>query len=446
MTSKVSFYVPCFNAAKTIGPCLEAVFKQEYPVAEVIVVDDGSTDESAAIASRYPVKLLSHAHNLGLAAARNTAIKNAKGDFIASVDADCCAQSDWLEILMRRLDSSCIYAAGGRLIENKPKTIFDEWRLLRMKQNWEDEPPSFLFGSNTVFRKETLFDIGLYNEKYSTNYEDVDICNRLKERGYIFTYEPKAIARHLKNDTICSLMDSYWGWNIGYYQKKMYYLNFDNFIYKIKDNIGLANRYIEEDMASGRYRMLYLDFLLCLHHSLRDFEYFISCVSFKGRSLQCHDSLSCWLSLLDLSFFYHFNSSVNELPTFIPKENAFLQNYFALSLILGKSISEKFRGNNFQYVLYKHLFLSICGLSDQHLLRRVLNLIESRGDWDGLFIKSQPNLNALFLENITLNFRQWLEVLVSRYPEIIRLLEVSAQEADGPYIFYKKENRNNENR
>ena len=137
---------------------------------------------------------------------------------------------------------------------------------------------------------------------------------------------------------------------------------------------------------------------------------------------------------------------MNELPTFIPKENAFLQNYFALSLILGKSISEKFRGNNFQYVLYKHLFLSICGLSDQHLLRRVLNLIESRGDWDGLFIKSQPNLNALFLENITLNFRQWLEVLVSRYPEIIRLLEVSAQEADGPYIFYKKENRNNENR
>ena len=120
MTSKVSFYVPCFNAAKTIGPCLEAVFKQEYPVAEVIVVDDGSTDESAAIASRYPVKLLSHAHNLGLAAARNTAIKNAKGDFIASVDADCCSQSNWLWLLMQKFDDSRVAATGGPLIEGRP--------------------------------------------------------------------------------------------------------------------------------------------------------------------------------------------------------------------------------------------------------------------------------------------------------------------------------------
>ena len=109
-----------------------------------------------------------------------------------------------------------------------------------------------------------------------SNYEDVDICERLKKKGYNLIYEPKAIVDHIKSDDLCSVLNTYWKWNIGYYKKKKYYANQKILNFKIKDNIGLAHRYIEEDIASKNYQLLYLDFLLTLHHSLRDFEYFIS--------------------------------------------------------------------------------------------------------------------------------------------------------------------------
>jgi GT2 family glycosyltransferase len=178
---------------------------------------------------------------------------------------------------MERFDSSRIVGVGGKLLETYTSSVFDLWRSVHMKQYWEDREvtPPFLFGSNVVFRREALINIGLYNEAYKNNYEDVDICNRLKEKGYVLIYEPKAIAHHLRTDDICSILNSYWEWNSAYYQKKGYYSNSENFISKLQDNLGLANRYIEEDIAFERYQLLYLDFLLAIHHSLKDFEYFI---------------------------------------------------------------------------------------------------------------------------------------------------------------------------
>ena len=231
---EVSLYIPCFNAAETIHLCLEAVFKQKYPLKGVLVVDDGSTDETVDIAAKYPVKIIRHKKNNGLAIARNTAIKNIKTGFIASLDADCQPESDWLKNLMKRFSSAKIVGVGGKLLETYASSVFDLWRSVHMKQYWEDKNtmPPFLFGSNTIFRKKALMDIGLYNENYKNNYEDVDICGRFKKAGYTLIYEPKAIAHHLKNDNICSILDTYWRWNLGYYQKKRYYSNQKRFIFK----------------------------------------------------------------------------------------------------------------------------------------------------------------------------------------------------------------------
>lgn len=311
---KVGLYIPCFNAEETIQSCLEAVFKQAYPIKEVVVVDDGSTDRTIEIVSKYPVKIIRHTNNKGLAFARNTAIKNINTEFIASLDADCLPDSDWLKQLMKRFDSPKIAGVGGRLLEIYSSSVFDLWRAVHMKQYWGDKEtnPPFLFGSNTIFRKKALINIGFYNENYKNNYEDVDISNRLKKTGYVLLYEPKAIAHHLRNDDICSILNSYWRWNSGYYQKKRYYSNLKSFVFKVKDNIGLANRYIEEDIVSKRYQLLYLDFLLALHHSLRDFEYFISQNNQKNLYITDSSLSYFWLALLDLTFFYHLNSKKKE--------------------------------------------------------------------------------------------------------------------------------------
>lgn len=424
---KAGLYIPCFNAEKTIQLCLEAVFRQTYPVEEVIVVDDGSTDNSIKIASAYPVKIIKHKFNQGLAAARNTAIKNIDAELVASLDADCQPSPEWLAILINKIDAPKVIGAGGKLLETQ-SCVYDLWRTKHMKQFWDNQEnnPPFLFGSNTLFKKETLLNIGLYDESLKNNYEDVEICSRLKEKGYKFIYEAKAIVRHLKNDNINSLLNTYWKWNFSYYRKKGFYASKEKFLFKIKDNIGLANRYLESDINQKNMQLLYIDFLLVMHHCLKDLEYYLvqddTCPS-CGASI-----VSLWLSLLDLVFFYHWDSRKKALSTMLPIKNSYSQNFFAMSLLLGSTLEDKFRNDKFKQAIFKDLLFSVYKINDDLLVEKLLILRQR--SWGDFFRKNQPNIDSHFLESISLHFNNWMESLISRFPQIIGWIEESAYETN----------------
>jgi glycosyltransferase involved in cell wall biosynthesis len=85
---RMSVVIPAFNRADLLAECLDSVMAQSTPAWEVLVVDDASSDGTAAVAARYPVRLLRHAQNQGLASARNTAIAAATGDAVAFLDSD----------------------------------------------------------------------------------------------------------------------------------------------------------------------------------------------------------------------------------------------------------------------------------------------------------------------------------------------------------------------
>jgi glycosyltransferase involved in cell wall biosynthesis len=99
--SLASVIVPVFNGAATLGGCLRALAQQTVPRAsyEVIVVDDGSSDDSAAIAARYRAMVLRQAH-AGAAAARNRGAAAARGEILLFTDADCEPQPDWIEAIL----------------------------------------------------------------------------------------------------------------------------------------------------------------------------------------------------------------------------------------------------------------------------------------------------------------------------------------------------------
>src|SRR5258705_5670466 len=84
----ISAVIPCFNAAPWLRAAIESALGQSRPVAELIVVDDGSTDCSRAIASEYPVRILRVPENRGHASARNLALREAAHDMVAWLDAD----------------------------------------------------------------------------------------------------------------------------------------------------------------------------------------------------------------------------------------------------------------------------------------------------------------------------------------------------------------------
>ena len=150
---KVSVYVPCYNAGPYLARVIEGLLAQTLRPDEILIVDDGSRDNSLEIAARYPVTIVRHERNRGLAAARNTAFRNARNELVAALDADCVAQPDWLEKLVARLGRENLAGVGGRLIESVQDSLADRWRAQHMPQHWGEAPlvnPRFLFGNNTI--------------------------------------------------------------------------------------------------------------------------------------------------------------------------------------------------------------------------------------------------------------------------------------------------------
>ncbi|MFA5231087.1 MAG: glycosyltransferase [Candidatus Omnitrophota bacterium] len=430
---KVTLYIPCFNAEKTIGACLKAVFSQERKADAVLLIDDGSTDATVGIAGSYPLRIIKHEKNQGLAAARNTAVRNTEHEFIASLDSDCSPDKNWLASLCKAFISPGIAGLGGRLEESKTSSVLNLWRSMHMQQHWGDSSeinPPFLFGSNTLFRRKLLVEAGFYNTDYKNNYEDVDMSNRLRKSGYNLIYEPQAVVFHLKEDNVNSLLNTFWKWNHAFYVQEGFYENPGKFIEKIKDNIGLANRFLNEDIAKDKSELVYLDFLTALHHSFRDFEYFSSRSTGRGFEMEPPFKLSLWLSLLDLTFFYHFDGNKKRLSSLLPEKDASQQNFLALSLILYDFIKRKFTDKTFRKMFYSHLLSSLYKIEDKLFLKKLFNLLESHNDWSMLIKKGQDNLNRGFLEALLVNLRNWIEHLTTSCPEIVKFIEVAAKKTE----------------
>ena len=124
----VSIIVPAYNEEIAIGKCLEGIIRQDFRgEMEIIVVNDGSTDRTVEIASKYPVKLIDLKTNRGKANALNTGIKNAKGDILIFSDSDSHMASNAVTTLVRRLEESeDIHAVAGNVFidDTDGKTSF----------------------------------------------------------------------------------------------------------------------------------------------------------------------------------------------------------------------------------------------------------------------------------------------------------------------------------
>jgi glycosyltransferase involved in cell wall biosynthesis len=274
--TQVSVYIPAYNAARTLALCIEGLLGQTHPPHEILVIDDGSQDETAEIARRYAqVTLVQHGTNLGLGAARNTAFGMARNDIVASLDADCIADAPWLECLLVNMSDERVAGAGGRLVEGVRESLADRWRCAHMLQEWGTERianPLFLFGCNNVFRKSAVLDVGGYNEAMRTNGEDAEVSRLLKARGWHLVYDPLAQVTHMRHDTVSSILNAYWRWTFYGFPKPMERLK----LAKIARRSVLGNirymfgRLAWSDLSSCRMDLLCLDIMLLFYFPYRE--------------------------------------------------------------------------------------------------------------------------------------------------------------------------------
>jgi glycosyltransferase involved in cell wall biosynthesis/peptidoglycan/xylan/chitin deacetylase (PgdA/CDA1 family)/SAM-dependent methyltransferase len=110
----ISVIVPCYNQAHFLTEAIESILSQAYPHYEIVVIDDGSTDNTAEVAGRYPGVRCLRQENRGLAAARNTGLRKSNGDYLVFLDADDRLLPHALEVGLAclRAHPQCAFVAG----------------------------------------------------------------------------------------------------------------------------------------------------------------------------------------------------------------------------------------------------------------------------------------------------------------------------------------------
>jgi len=184
----VSIIVCSYNGAKTLAECLESLGRIDYPNYEVILVDDGSTDNTPEIAARFPDVRYVHQTNHGLSHARNHGARIAKGEIFAYTDSDCMADPDWLYYLLTTLLGGNYAGVGGPNVSPPA-------------QNWvqacvaaapggpshvllTDTVAEHIPGCNMAWYRWAFENIGGFDPEYHKAGDDVDFCWRVQQAGH----------------------------------------------------------------------------------------------------------------------------------------------------------------------------------------------------------------------------------------------------------------------
>ena len=203
----VSIIIPTFNGALRIGSCLDALLPQAVEAnAEIIVVDDGSSDSTCDVVRRYAgVRLISQV-NSGPAAARNRGALEAKGSIILFTDDDCVPTTGWLAAMLKPFEDAAVIGVKGAYRTRQKALVArfvqfdyeDRYRLMA------DLPEiDFVDTYSAAFRRDRFLELDGYDTSFPMACaEDIELSYRMSERGWKMVFVPTAIVYHTHPDTL----------------------------------------------------------------------------------------------------------------------------------------------------------------------------------------------------------------------------------------------------
>ena len=192
----ISFIIPVLNGEKYIKGCLDHICSEMAPGDEIIVVDNGSTDATLAIAGSYrQVRCLSHPE-VTIATLRNRGAAEAKGDIFAFIDSDCLVCPGWRRAAIEVLSDESVAATGSHYdLPDHPTWVEKAWLSAR---SLVATPAEYIVGGNFVLNRHAFDAVSGFNELMITD-EDSDIGARLCEHGFRSINAPQIRAIHLGN-------------------------------------------------------------------------------------------------------------------------------------------------------------------------------------------------------------------------------------------------------
>ncbi len=198
MTSptRISVVIPARNASRTLHAQLAAVSRSCGPACEIIVVDNASTDDTAAVAAGFPGVQVVSCARAGANAARNRGVLASSGEKILLCDADDVVSASWCHAMTVALDTDDI--VGGAL----------DWETLnvpfvRTTQKHELEHglyqwlgSGYPIGANMAFRRAVFDSIGGFDEAFPVQFDEIDFCYRAADRGYTIGFAPDTLVAY----------------------------------------------------------------------------------------------------------------------------------------------------------------------------------------------------------------------------------------------------------
>jgi len=212
---RMSVVVCSFNGARTIGDTFEALQRVAYPDFEVILVDDGSKDATAAIGREFRVRVIC-TENRGLSNARNTGYEAATGEIVAYIDDDAYPDPHWLYYLAHRFTRAGWAGVGGPNLAPSGDGMIAECVANSpggpVHVLLSDIEAEHIPGCNMAFRKPALEGIRGFDPRFRTAGDDVDICWRLMEREGRIGFHAGAVVWHHRRNSV----RTYWQQQRGY--------------------------------------------------------------------------------------------------------------------------------------------------------------------------------------------------------------------------------------
>jgi GT2 family glycosyltransferase len=212
---RISVVVCTFNGARTIRDTLDHLARLDYPDYEVIVVNDGSRDDTGEIARGYGVRVIT-TENRGLSAARNTGLAAATGEIVAYTDDDAYPDRDWLRYLASAFMRSKHVGIGGPNIAPPGDGFAADCVAASpggpVQVLLTDEIAEHIPGCNMAFRVDALRRIGGFDPRFRTAGDDVDACWRLQDQGWTIGFHAGGMVWHHRRNSL----RAFWRQQIGY--------------------------------------------------------------------------------------------------------------------------------------------------------------------------------------------------------------------------------------
>lgn len=210
--ARVSAIVVNWNGAADLKEALPSLVAQTYPNLEILVVDNGSEDESQEVAEGFGVRWLPLGRNLGLAPAMNEGARAASGEYLLFLNNDMRFAPDFVERLQEALARDPdAFAADAKQMDWEGREVVHSRTVLRPSRGLAPPIPGWsldqvdvtelapcVFGSaaNLLVRRDRFWELGGWDGAYCIGSEDVDLCLRAWARGWKTLYVPGAVCWH----------------------------------------------------------------------------------------------------------------------------------------------------------------------------------------------------------------------------------------------------------